>query len=839
MDSVVQCNHISTKGETKGMKTCRYKVFNDGLCEGHYNIKMKHEKRDKEIPKVDVMTKVECFSKETVERLLKSTYFVSDDIQEQKKLDIEKTQLVRYVKKATLQGDVYMVKVHYDRRPYGRLNNRVGRNDAFVLRWSGTSMPSKIRNVLFYDRYFDLDFINCHPVITNAIFAKYNLERTYTAEMASNEGRNVFLSSLMEKTGFNRKKCKTLPLSIFYGGKYTHWIERHCHPDMFMQEDLAHLYNLQKEVDINIRSLLDGPYKYILDFAKRVKATDLDMKEEYYRDIYSIAWAYLCQDIERNAIEHLIHSVEKEGIEIGSVIHDGFHLEKKYSVEHMKETFFEEWKRAVKTGLKQDIDLDIDLEIDIKPMEAMDLQEYKKEEEVRECNTYEGVKTVFEKNNFFLSYEGNYGSIFPNGDYLIQSKTTFKDRFENMMYEENTYNDKKEKYEVKKMQFIKRWFLDENKLTYTKARAYPPPLQCPEGEFNLWTGFKAQFTEYPQGKSMDTYKDEIEYILNHIKYLGGDGWEYILKTQALYSQKPGFKHGVMISYKSDAEGIGKSSMSNLTRGWMGDRWTAKIENPDAVLLGNFNSIIENKVYIFLEEFDGSTIQGRSAKMLMELITASVDTINKKGVSAYDITSFTHYEGSTNSLMPKKMSDKNRRDCFFEIKGDPKPKEYFDRLYEIIGNPYAMKAWYEYLLTINIENVDWIRDRPISEMQEDLIEASQDLEKYWLYHHYLKDIIHQHSSLTNVDDYDFKLKVDDLHLKFKQYLTSTSTEYKCGSVISFAMKLKKYKLDCWEKSTYKPAFYKVNLVETLKEMLSKSLYCADILGEFDNPIKSLI
>jgi hypothetical protein len=34
-----QCNHISLKGETKGMKTCRYKVHKDGLCETHYNIK--------------------------------------------------------------------------------------------------------------------------------------------------------------------------------------------------------------------------------------------------------------------------------------------------------------------------------------------------------------------------------------------------------------------------------------------------------------------------------------------------------------------------------------------------------------------------------------------------------------------------------------------------------------------------------------------------------------------------------------------------------------------------------------------------------------------------------
>jgi hypothetical protein len=190
-------------------------------------------------------------------------------------------------------------------------------------------------------------------------------------------------------------------------------------------------------------------------------------------------------------------------------------------------------------------------------------------------------------------------------------------------------------------------------------------------------------------------------------------------------------------------------------------------------------------------------------------------------------------------MPKKMSDKNRRDCFFEIKGDPKPKEYFDRLYEIIGNTYAMKAWYEYLLTINIENVDWIRERPISEMQEDLIEASQDLEKVWLYHYFLKDLIRDHSAFNNLEDYEYKMKTDDLFNKFRQYLASNCPDYKIASTTSFGMKLKKYKLDCWVKSTYKPTFYKTNLVDTLKELIAKKIYPVEIMEEMEQAIKSLI
>lgn len=833
----IRCKHISLKKENKGKMTCSKKIEKDGLCKEHLELKERLDKKDKEIPRIDVLKMDEFYSKDRAFALLNSTYFRSDDKEKQKELEIQKSLFKRYIDKSEKEGELLRARVHYDRKTYGRFNNRIGRNDDFVLRWSGTNMSSKIRNTLFYDRYYDLDFVNCHPSISYAIFSKYNLPTEYTRKLI--EDRDYVLSYLGERTGLDRKACKTLPLIIFYGGKYIHWLEENIHPSCLSDEDIQHLNNLEKEVHSNIRVLLDGEYNNYLTFAKRVKTAELNYKDEWYRDIYCIAWAYLCQDLERQAIELLINAVQTEGIKIGAIIHDGFHLEKKYSIEEMEKSFFDKWKTEVREGLKKNMDLDIDLNIIIKPMEAIEIVPYIQPVEVEEEKTYQGVKLVFEKSSFFLSKEGKYCSVFKEGDFVLQNKTIFKDRFENMKYEEKSWNEKKEKYEVKKASFIKRWFLDEDKKTYTQARVYPPPMKCPEDEYNLWTGFKAQITEYPMYKSAEDYAEGVECILNHIKYLGGEGYEYILKVQALYAQKPGFKHGVMLTYKSDAEGIGKSSMSNLTRSWMGERWCSKIENPEAILLGNFNSIIEGKVYIFLEEFDGSVVYGRSSKILMELITSSIDTINKKGVSAYDIPSFTHYEGSTNTLMPKKISDKNRRDCFFEIKGDAKPKEYFDTLYKNINDPYVMKAWYEYLLTINIENVDWIRDRPISEMQEDLMEASQDLEKVWLYHYFLKDLIRDYSSFNNLDDYKYKMKTDDLFNKFRQYLGSNCPDYNASSITSFGMKLKKYKLDCWVKSTYKPTFYKTSLVDTLKELIAKKIYADEIMEEMQEGIKTLL
>ena len=837
-----QCNHISLKGETKGMKTCRYKVHKDGLCETHYNIKERHDKRDKEIPRVDVLSKVECFDKEIADKLLKSVAFHSDDEATQKQLEIVKAQFNKYIKKSKLEGNTYMTTVNYDRRTYGRFNNRVGRNDAFVLRWSCTNMPGWLRNILFYNHYWDLDFSGCHNSITDGVFKHYNLERKYTSLVADKDGREEILTSLSQNTGLSRKACKTLILRIFYGGNYKAWFDDNKISLMTIStEDIAHLENLQAEVHTNITTLLNGELKHYLDFTRRVKASELEHKEQFYRDIYSIAWAYFCQDIERRAIEHLIVAVEKCDIQVAGIIHDGFHMEKKFSVEHMRDVFFTEWEEAVKQGLKDDIGIDIDLKVEVKPMTPNfdKLVEYKEqEEEIPEAKTYEGVKFLFEKNNFFLTREGRYCSVFEDGEFVLQNKTTFKDRFENMKYEEKIYNEKKEKYEVKKASFIDRWFKDEDKMSYTQAKVYPPPMKCPTGEYNLWTGFKAQQTKYPEGKSADDYKEEVEYILNHLKYLGGNGWEYLLKTQALYSQKPGFKQGVMTTYKSDAEGIGKSTMLNLNTAWMGERWTVKIDNPDTSLLGNFNSVIENKVYVFLEEFDGSNSKGQAGRLLMEFITSTVDNINKKQVNQYTVKSFTHFEGSTNSLVPKKISDKNRRDVFYEIKGNPKSKEYFDKLYSIIDNEHAMKAWYEYLLTIDIDNVNWIKDRPDTEMMQDIQEASEDLLKGWLLK-WIDDLIYNRREEQTCEDYDVKFSVKDVYDFFTMYIESSRIKYDVN-ITSFGLRLKKFKLDCWEHVKPKNvSTYKFSLIDCIKELHTKGIYTTEDITTYSEWFQSQI
>jgi len=126
-----------------------------------------------------------------------------------------------------------------------------------------------------------------------------------------------------------------------------------------------------------------------------------------------------------------------------------------------------------------------------------------------------------------------------------------------MHYKENQYNKETEEFTIVRKKFIDRWFKDEDKLTYKSIGVYPPPTECPKNCYNLWRGWEIQ--QHTKDTNID-YTENRNIILNHYKYIGGAGWEYLLKCHALVAQQPAFKNGIMITYQSDAEGVGKSSM---------------------------------------------------------------------------------------------------------------------------------------------------------------------------------------------------------------------------------------------------------------------------------------
>ena len=78
------------------------------------------------------------------------------------------------------------------------------------------TIPREFRHTLTRKRYDDLDMVNAHPTILNAICIKFNINHKFLNQYIRN--REEILEDLVDKNNFERKDIKTLILEILNGG---------------------------------------------------------------------------------------------------------------------------------------------------------------------------------------------------------------------------------------------------------------------------------------------------------------------------------------------------------------------------------------------------------------------------------------------------------------------------------------------------------------------------------------------------------------------------------------------------------------------------------------------
>jgi hypothetical protein len=151
------------------------------------------------------------------------------------------------------------------------------------------------------------------------------------------------------------------------------------------------------------------------------------------------------------------------------------------------------------------------------------------------------------------------------------------------------------------------------------------------------------------------------------------------------------------------------------------------------------------------------------------------------VSERDL-SFTHYMFFTNNDFPLKVERGDRRLFVSEVTLAVPPKPYFDSLYEAIDNPKALRGLFDHLMAIDISNVDWIKDKPMTEYMQDLLENCAEKEMSFL-----------SEKLRLSDEEHIEIRSKDLLYEFQDYCCRTNSEYKTTPQ-KFGIKLKKYKID---------------------------------------------
>lgn len=602
--------------------------------------------------------------------------------------DGDRKKLKAYFKK---RENVNMVEVKYD---YPAKYKQSGFARVYAEKGLGLQQfPRDIRNLLAQPYYFDIDMVNCHPTILLKICKDYNwacpnLER-YVAD------RDTIIAELGEKYDTGRDEIKEYMNTLMYLGGLPY--DCKVAEDEFLNAYKNEMFAIAENVKL----------KYPSVYAKTSKDRLTD------RDKLSTCMSFVLTTEEHKILMAVNRTLESNKRNVDVLIYDGCLVRKLPEEKSFDMRLLLETEKAI---LK---DTGYNVKLAVKPLissikftktkEQIEAEERKKYMEKQyETNNYDACKETFELHNFKVNDPVCFCEIV-DGEVKIRSREKLVQRYEN-----KKYISKDENGEYCEMPFIDKWIKDSKIRTYKKMDIYPPPLECPPDEFNLWTGFAIEKSYAPSSGDVEPFLNHIKVLVNH----DDKCFDYFIKYLAQMFQQAGLVIGISLFLIGD-QGAGKSILFDmLIAKMMGADKYFMTADPTNRLFGRFSNGRFNRILVNIDETKGKESVANS-ELMKNAITAETYSHEVKGQDPITVKNFNRFIGTTNNENPVKIEADDRRYVIMtsssEKIGD---KKYFDDLVKYMSNECNLKAIYEYLMSVDISKVDWKNDRPNTDIYQE-------------------------------------------------------------------------------------------------------------------------
>lgn len=387
-------------------------------------------------------------------------------------------------------------------------------------------------------------------------------------------------------------------------------------------------------------------------------------------------------------------------------------------------------------------------------------------------NSYLKVKERFEINKFKVMYPLAFCIVKENEDLEMCKRATFKECFENLYYFQESRSVETGKSIIKRKQFVKDWLLDEDIRTYDKVDFLPPPLECNENTYNLWSGFAIE-------KKVD-YIDNIDYendediikFKNHLLILHNNDIEHTkrgIDWVAHKIQYPAKKIESALVYKGE-EGSGKNTFTDIIKNIFGSKLYFESGNAAEEIFAKFSVAGKHKLINVINESSGKD-NTKHWEKIKHMITTHTQWYEIKGVTMFEMKDLRDFVFLTNNDFCLPINNRQRR--FFPIETSEELKgngEYFKDFYTtIVNNDYALRKIYQYLLQLEITSN--FREIPETELGNDIIENNLDYEskfiRWFAYDQYDKNKITL--IMENLEFYtEFKKFLEKYHITLQGY-----------------------------------------------------------------------
>jgi hypothetical protein len=662
------------------------------------------------------------------------------------------------------------------------------------------SIRREIRQTLAKNYYVDIDVENCHPTMLLQICEHFGLECKVIKKYVSN--RDKYLKHCINEYGIDREQAKRLFIILLYGGSLDKWYKDN-NIEIVDNSLTRFLCYFEKTIKA-IGNILAANNKMIVD--------ELQNKKDEEINNNSIQ-AYYLQEYEYRVISCVYEYLNNNNYIVNNdcaICHDGIMIPKdKYNEKILEELSDEVFNKIgfrltfTQKEMKQDYlnildDNVIDNTIS-KPVDG-----------------YENKKKLFEQTHFKLTNPIKYITIEKDGELIEKKKGDFLNTYENLYYTDFIPITNKEGeitgYKPEQVNLVNKWMKDENIRTYNKID-FMPRMTTPDGIYNTFT----EYVAVSKPKKNINIEDTLMY--KHLNNLCGNDdkvFDYVIKWLANRVQTPYDIPRTALLFKS-IDGCGK----NLFFDWFGrnildDKYYAEVEDVE-LLFGKFNDIIKDKILIV-----GNELQATKTINLNEsikyAITTNINSVESKGEPVYKNRNNIGYVFLTNNEFPIKITKTDRRFVAIKCNNDiANNNEYFTNLRNELNSGNIDRAFYDYLMNIDLSEINFTTDRPITDYYEDI--KMNYMEPHILF---INNLLRE-----NIDKENYKIMGLDLFKIFDLFIKDRNI--KCDiSMTKFALRLKEFS-NITKKSCKNGNSYFFNIKELINELRNKNL----LTDDFDN------
>lgn len=560
---------------------------------------------------------------------------------------------------------------------YGRLYGSAG---------SLERMEKECRGVLCKEFYYDIDIVNCHPVIL-VQFARnsFNVDLPELEKYVKN--RDTYLAKISP----NRDDAKTAIIKILYGGK----------------ADVAFLEPMAKEIR-EFTKMLSTKEMYAPLFAACKAHKELkEWEKKSVTGIYGTFLSAILQTEERNCMFSITDALEADGWSVDVFCYDGVMVRIREGVDLEASLRLCESRILENSGY----------EVSIINKPFITFSEF--EASQTSNDTYKGVamtdytamKQEFEMTNFYYAPTDEYCEY-----ELGKTPLHMSAKHANAYYSSKWIFRKSERLEDY-IPFFDLWRTDPTRRVI-KALSLAPS-ENPE----VFT-IPIQL-QYQKGEASDVdislFNELVSIVCSHKQPL----IDYTLNWLAHLMQKPFDLPGVGLIF-TGSKGVGKDTLWDFFMEFVIGQIYSFNYTDTKMFFEKHDTNLMNKFLIKLEEAD-SKVCLENANILKGRITGSSLTFNPKNSKSIKAENYTRYVLTTNGTCPVETSNGERRfviiPCSSEKKGD---RDYWNKIRDIMFNNAFGCAVAKMLLEKDLQGFD-VRKLPENDYQEAVLDSRKSSE----------------------------------------------------------------------------------------------------------------